>query len=317
MTTLSYKKLTDRWDALPLPLREELYSEAGSSFLWSTCEAEHIPDNKIYDIARIVGYVLMGFLRPEDMAGEIRDTTGIDLRIATPIANAVNQRIFVPLRPQIDKVYNLTTDATGAAPKMLEEIRPAPKTQSSVSVPVPAKFSPIPAPLPQQAANKVSPVAPPRPGEKIPTQRPVVLQVESASRPILNAPNFRVPTIAEDAMGTKKASVPLPVKPAVVEFGGGAGTPRATTPQNPVAATKIPLSIKPSSPDPMRTVTEITPGALKNFVPMPATPPRPSFAPTTQINIPSSVAPKTSAASAPKPPAPEIPLPRPTNQSGR
>jgi len=350
MNTLSYRQLTNRWDELSSPLREALYSEASSDFLWKTCEAEHIPDNKIHDIARIIGYVLMGFLHPEDMTTEIRDSVGIDLRIATSIAGAVNQRIFVPLRPEIDRAYSLATSATNAAPTIIEEIRPVAKAQASVSAPLPAKLpetksAAVPTPTPQRPSTPVPPpTAPTKQGESATARKPFVLQTESVPRPILNAPNFRMPANAEDVMGAKNASVPLPARPAVVEFGSASmpktmAMPRIPSFMNakPLATTQTPPVIKPPVPEPMRTITEITPETLKAAAPTPRVSPRPSFTPLSQIPVPSPVAPKpqglnvplpkTPASTplpqppkptitqAPKPPAPRIPTPQSANQS--
>ena len=134
MIKLSRDQLLGRWDVLPTSLKETLYSNVNSDFLWQACEAEHIPDKKIYDIARIVGYVLMGFLHPEGMANEMRDALGIDIRIATSIANTINQRIFAPIRTDIDKVYNPSAGET-SMPKIIEEIRPPVAELIPTSVP--------------------------------------------------------------------------------------------------------------------------------------------------------------------------------------
>ena len=105
MITVLQSQSFTRWDTLPDVLREALFAEEVSDFVWKTCRAENIPEEKIFDVARIAGYVLFGFLHPEDMAVEIRDALKIDIRIATAIADAINKRIFTPLRPDIDKVY--------------------------------------------------------------------------------------------------------------------------------------------------------------------------------------------------------------------
>ena len=106
MVTISKNQALERWDTLPMTLREALYSDINSDFLWKTCQAEHIPEEKIYDVSRITGYVLMGFLHPGDLAGELTEILGIDKRITTSIADAIDKRIFAPLQEDIDKAYN-------------------------------------------------------------------------------------------------------------------------------------------------------------------------------------------------------------------
>ncbi len=336
MVTITKNRALERWDSLPPVLREALCSDINSDFVWKTCEAEFVPDEKIYSVARLVGYVLMGFLHPEDMASEIRSTIGVDLRIATPIANAINQRIFVPIRGDIDKIYG---PAAAIAPKIIEEIRPAAK----ISPPVPAPFPIVPSgaprpsaipPPPKKEPTRIVSEKPPSldefanlkkpvpPSSPAPSLKPIVLQTESVSRPIPNAPNFKIPTIAENVMGGEKATVPLPTAPAVIEIGGVPTPKAAPAPKFSVSPPKSTgaTPIMPPTPEPMRTITEITPDTLKRAVPTPkAPPPPPPFAPLSQIPVPSSSVPKPPAPSVPPPPKPSVPpgpIPKPGDQSG-
>jgi hypothetical protein len=354
MPVLSKQQVFERWDLLPENLREELVSDVNSKFIWQTCEAEHISDEKIYTISRIAGSVLMGFLHPEDMANEVRDELGIDIRIATSIASAINQRIFTPLRADIDKVYEPVTGLT--APKIFEEVHPpiteliprlTPTPLTSISSIAPVSTTVAPVALPKQEPikspaekapssldefarlGKNTPPSPPTPAPK-----PFVLQTESTSRPIPNAPDFRMPVVAENIMGNKRELEPLPTKTAVIEF-GGMPIPKAPAPQS-SAAPKVTVvrygsekSVPPAmppKPEPMRTITEITPETFKTAMPTPKAPTQSSFTPLSQIPVPSPIMPKppTPAATAvpmtPVPPKPisQVPKPivRPENTAG-
>ena len=46
-------------------------SEANSDTVWKTAEGEHLPEEKIMTASKLVGYVLMGFIHPEDLAREL------------------------------------------------------------------------------------------------------------------------------------------------------------------------------------------------------------------------------------------------------
>jgi hypothetical protein len=274
----------------------------------------------------------MGFLHPEDMANEVRDALSIDIRIATSITNAINQRIFAPIRADIDKVYNPNPEEL-IAPKIVEEIRPAQKISvpASLVIPAPASLSATIPVTPKQ--EPIKPAAPkpaiadefaragtnkPTSATPAPMPKPMVLQTESISRPITNAPNFRVPTIAENIMGAKGASMPLPPRTAVVEFGGMPLPKTPTVPQPSTAPKVTPIRYgsenstapaKPPVPEPMRTVTEITPETLKVVAPAPKPSTQSSFTPISQIPIPSSIAQKPFV-SAPSPiPAQAKPMP--------
>ena len=129
MNTLPQKETLARWDSLPQVLRDALVDDANADFLWSTCESEHLSREKIKVVARYVGYVMFGFIHPSDLAKELRDALGIDIRITQVIADAVNERIFKPLQAEIDMVYAppgaiRPVVLAGVGPKVIEEIEP-------------------------------------------------------------------------------------------------------------------------------------------------------------------------------------------------
>src|ERR1700689_1387489 len=105
MITPTQDQIYDRWDILTPDLREALVSDSTSDFVRKSVESEHIPSDKVYIISGIVGDVLFGFLHPEDVANEIANALQIDPRITNSISTSVNQRIFTPLRAQIDAAY--------------------------------------------------------------------------------------------------------------------------------------------------------------------------------------------------------------------
>jgi hypothetical protein len=145
MTIIPQQQLFDRWDTLPDSLRDAIFDEPTTDFIWKTSEDEHISDDQIYTISKLVGYVFMGFLHPEDLGEEIKERLNIDMRIAQAIQDDLNKRIFAPLRPDLDKVYkplakseastgpiilnDIGTVAVSSAPKTISISAPAPKPQ--------------------------------------------------------------------------------------------------------------------------------------------------------------------------------------------
>ncbi len=175
MITVTTNQTLDRWDLLPMSLREALYSETNSDFLWRTCEGEHVPSEKIYAIAKIAGYVMMGFLHPEDVALEIVEGLTLDRKTASDIQDALKKRIFTPLQADLDKIYSPLSKfetlpkkiqdiaASGPSPSMvfdmvsggsaqaslkpLNSVAPKPVTPTSFPIAAPASQKPISAVL--------------------------------------------------------------------------------------------------------------------------------------------------------------------------
>jgi hypothetical protein len=223
MITLSEELLDRRWDALPLTLRAALTSEVNSDFVRKTCESEHLPSERFHDVARVTGYVLMGFLHPEDMSEELKGVVGIDLKIASLVANAINQRIFAPLRQDIDKIYEPPSKLSGG-PKILEEIISTSRIGPQIIGLAPVTTGAVPPATNQMRATTTPlPTAPPpvvAPKPKLPDigwskltpEEPVVKLSQSA--PQQSAPT---PT------GTISQSVQPPTKPVAIPIKGPVG----------------------------------------------------------------------------------------------
>jgi len=137
MLTISRQQALKRWDTIPEALHVALFSDANTDFIRKTCEAEHVPAEKISDIAGIAGYVLLGFLHPEDLAEELKEATGINPQVCTSVASAINSRIFTPLKSELDKIYEplstLGNDGS-AGPKIIEEIQAMTGTAPRITI---------------------------------------------------------------------------------------------------------------------------------------------------------------------------------------
>ncbi|HUX35725.1 MAG TPA: hypothetical protein VMV71_01680, partial [Candidatus Paceibacterota bacterium] len=218
---ITKQQLYGRWDALSDTLREAITSDVNSQLVWKTAENEHLSEEKIAVVSRLVGYVLMGFAHPEELANEIKDSLGIDARIAAAIAEPINRKIFQPIQESLEEIYAPAGEEPHAPkPIVLEEIikpagtMPEPKKET-VPIPAPAPFpgaartfvpasapkittaatppaSPIPAPsskpvgrqLPVNMFSKMSAGTAVKPiQEKTPEEKPVVSPAEKQIAP--------------------------------------------------------------------------------------------------------------------------------------
>lgn len=257
MIAIPSEQALQRWDVLPMVLREALYSEPNSDFLWKTCEGEHIPDEKIYGVARIAGYVLMGFLHPEDMAEELKEQLGFNLKVGASIAGAINQRIFAPLRQDIGKAYEPLSKFDGG-PKIIQEIKPAisaapaPQIISQAAAGGPVAGTPPPgAPkpklpevgwsklTPEEPVVKLSQAAAPRSAPRSPLS-PVS---PPAPKPAAAAPQVKssIDEFERIAMRQGPQKSVLPVPPAI---------PPTATPA-PASAMGAPKPTGPAEPAPI------------------------------------------------------------------
>lgn len=278
MTTISQDQVLDRWGTLPDVLREAIVSEANSDFIWGTCADEHIPEERTGEVARVAGYVLLGFIHPEDVARELKVRIGIDSQTAASIEDALNKRIFTPIRGDIDKIYSplskLEVSPLVTGPKILQGVGVTqaiskPTTMSDIGwskmvapIPTPIPKSPTP-PAPQSVSPALSTPAEPS---------PVILHQDTTFKASEKNTGFtlsRSGVGAEVHLGQGTAVPPPPARPAVLEFGGASSAP-TNKPPTPPAPGAIHYTEFASGP---RNVSQVAPASPS--VPTPPTPPAP------------------------------------------
>lgn len=122
MIKISKQQILQRWDTLPDTLKEALFSQYNADTLWRICEAQHLSEDKTSQIAMISGDVIFGFLGPEDLADEIKNSVGLNQEIANNIAMEIDRKIFAPIRLDLEKVYAPATEGEMIIPPSAEEI---------------------------------------------------------------------------------------------------------------------------------------------------------------------------------------------------
>ena len=245
MLLIPKEQALQRWDTLPDNLRDALCAETNSNFIWKTCGDEHIPNEKIYAVARITGYVLMGFLHPDDASKEIQDAIGIDSRIADSIAHSISSRIFTPLRQNIEDTYEpanksgIKSNMLGGigGPIMIEEIqkpvRQAQGEPNAVSMPAPQisalpSLSKTPANSMPAAPMPASSITSKNPETQVPSAgsgqvpKPFILQENTLSGQNKKTSDFHVEISDDKLKGLSNVPRPMPIKLAVLELGGNA-----------------------------------------------------------------------------------------------
>lgn len=154
MTTISPQQARQRWDIVSESIRAVMVAPESSLLIEKIGEAEHIPKEKNSEISRIASYVLLGFIHPEEMKQEIQERLGIDPRVAQSIADALQSRLFAPLKSGLQIIYAPITEGPAPLPamatKLVEETKKAP--------PLPAENKMAPAPVaPKPTASTSAP----------------------------------------------------------------------------------------------------------------------------------------------------------------
>jgi hypothetical protein len=110
MQTISRTRALNRWDNLPLSLKEALSNPTLGESTISIARAAHLDDRRIAVFARLASYVLMGFIDKEDMVRELKESSELPAPTAAAIVDELYRKAFTPLQKDIESVYNPAHD---------------------------------------------------------------------------------------------------------------------------------------------------------------------------------------------------------------
>jgi hypothetical protein len=238
MVSISKKQIADRWDTLPDELLDALVSEENSDYVWELAAEQHISEEDTRTVAMIVSRVLMGFIRPEDVAQELRNSLTLDQRAAALMQDLLTQRIFAPLRQSINRVYVPIAGPT-LGPKILTDIdQPRPIITATAT----------PAPILRQTFSAQAPTAPVATPMPALTVKPGAIISASASAAPLSSVTTPMPkpmnaaSARDSAENSTAPKTPAPMFSATAGAGGGSsiGSTSSVNNKNLAAATPAP-----------------------------------------------------------------------------
>lgn len=119
MINITQKQAIKRYDTLPEPLKEALWSPYLTSIINQATNG--LGEELVLGVNILIGDVLMGFSLPDDFGKNLKEAIEIDPKKADEISEEINKKIFLPLKAEIEKNYNPTISE-----KAEEESQPTP-----------------------------------------------------------------------------------------------------------------------------------------------------------------------------------------------
>lgn len=90
------------YDKLPQELQEAIFSVETAKNMGEICKRNEIED-KVSEIAKRVGYVLLGLLPPEDFREYLEQELGKET--AKSVSHEINRFIFFPVKQSLAELY--------------------------------------------------------------------------------------------------------------------------------------------------------------------------------------------------------------------
>ena len=322
---ITVQQAQQRYKTIPAVLQDAIFSFQTAEIIRIISEQNGLSDEKTGLVAKITGYVLLGYLHAEELPRELVSAgLGISADTAAAISSSVDNRIFAVYRNELNSVYapapseHGTTLEGGAV--IIDEIRRSDTPSRSVPAPLGIqKMTMKPGVLDPFATTK--PATPPTYGmpqskpQNKPAQQnhnhidsqntgggaPVVLQRETSSKPVVFGSDFIKGFQGSDfsvaggsnLISTSPKAAPPP-KPAHVDFGvqtpkstaASVHTPDMSYPKSVNYSSPAAAALKPIAPADISGIKEIA----SRFAPLsplpPPPPPRPSSVTTVRPTPP-------------------------------
>ena len=130
------------YENLPEELKEAVFAEETAENIYSVCVKNGIEDERISEIARYAGHVLLGVLPPEEFSTTLEKELKLKKEIAKKAAQEINRFIFYPVRTDLEKLYQTKTAPVGETmpvtqPIAVEEVKQeSPKKEDTYREPI-------------------------------------------------------------------------------------------------------------------------------------------------------------------------------------
>jgi len=224
MIQVTKDKALQRYDLLTENLKAALFSSSNAEIVRKVGESQHLTEDKIVVIGKIIGYVILGFIHSEDLAQEIKDALNLNSEIANSIAAEIDRKIFALIRADLEKVYQPPTEeildlrAKVEPPTEVE----MPKAEEPKVVPVEEKIQSKPEEIqskevqPPEVKPQFGEVEPPKIG--VGEAEPLIIHKEAEFKPLAETKKSLGGLFGFLRKGKKEEEKISPVK-AQVEIG--------------------------------------------------------------------------------------------------
>lgn len=108
MPDYSPEQLQDIYKELPADLQEALFSEQNAKNIHDACAHNGVDDEDIiFDVAKNVGYVLLGLLPPSELEWVLKKDLEIEEEKAKIISGELHRFVFYPVRKTLEALYGI------------------------------------------------------------------------------------------------------------------------------------------------------------------------------------------------------------------
>lgn len=98
-------KLWPIYDKLPEELKEAIFSENTANHINDICQRNEVGDEEMGEIAKYVGYVLLGVLKRGELSETLKEETKLTKDQIKKVSREIDRFIFFPLKASLDSIF--------------------------------------------------------------------------------------------------------------------------------------------------------------------------------------------------------------------
>lgn len=128
---LSYppEKLWPIYEKLPKELQEAIFSEQTAGSISDICTRNGIKDDKVSQIAKYTGYVLLGVLSPSKFQETLEKEASLSPEQTEKVSLEISRFIFLPIKESLHVLYSEEIISPKEKPEAVSETAPSSKRQ--------------------------------------------------------------------------------------------------------------------------------------------------------------------------------------------
>ncbi len=105
---------------LPAELKETIFSQETADHIYEACTKNKVAEDKIPQVAGLVGDVLLGLTLPEEFSKALEKEVGLKKDAATAISREITRFIFFPVKESLSQLHKIEVapQASAATPQV-------------------------------------------------------------------------------------------------------------------------------------------------------------------------------------------------------
>lgn len=110
------EELQKIYEALPEDLKKALFSDKTADDIYDVC-VENGLEEKNPEVAKYVGYILLGLLSPNDFEKTLKEKLLLKNDLAKKVSQEIARLVFVPLKNTLEALYKIKIEVPAELPK--------------------------------------------------------------------------------------------------------------------------------------------------------------------------------------------------------